>query len=179
MTMLYLIDLQNDYFHPDGKFFFPESAEIVDRILQRISRAKTDGEPILYTLNLYTGEDERSAEVLRWASSLYEPFRKPLEGHLPLKKLYYGISAKDADRIRQIFEEDPPQRIEVAGVATNVCVLANAIIMQNLFPDAEMVVSRARTRSEDKDLGEMTYQVMAGISMNIVESEEDAEDSEA
>ncbi len=177
--MLFLIDLQNDYFHPEGKFYFPGSAEVVEPILERIQKARESGEPILYTLNLYTGEDGRPADVLRWASSLYDPFQEPLEGHLPIKKIYYGISAKDADRIRQIYEDDPPGQIEVAGVATNVCVLANAIIIQNLFPDAEIRVYRHRTSTEDEALGEMTYRVMAGISMSVMSGDGEEKAPEA
>ena len=167
MTMLFLIDLQNDYFHEDGKFYFPESREIVGSLLERIQQARETGESILYTLNLYTDEDQRTVDKRNWASRLYEPFRETLEGHIGLKKIYYGLSAKDADRIRILFQTDPPETIEVAGVATNVCVLANAVIIQNLFPDAEIIIRKLLTRTEDQQLGDMTYKVMAGMNMTV------------
>lgn len=167
--MLFLIDLQNDYLDPQGKFYFPETKDLIQALLKRIREAQGSGEPILYTLNLYTDKDERPIGEREWASSLYEPFRELLQGELPLNKYYYGISSEEAGKIMACYKEDAPSRIEVAGVETDLCVMANAVIIQNMFPDAQIVVSRSRSRSSHHDLEEKSFAVMEGMKMEIID----------
>lgn len=167
--MLVLIDLQNDYFDPQGKFYFPQTKELVGALSERLRKAQESGEAVLYTLNLYTEKDGRAIGEREWASSLYEPFKDFLQGELPLKKLYYGISSEEAGKIMERFKSHPPTRIEVAGVETQLCVMANAVIIQNMFPDAQVVVSRRLSRSGDQKLEEQAFAVMEGMKMEITD----------
>lgn len=166
--MLVLIDLQNDYFDPRGKFYFPETKELTQRLIQRIHKAAESGEPIIYTLNIYTEEDGRTQEERDWASAVFEPFEELLGAELPLKKTYYGIPSEEAGKIVHKYLEESPQRIEVAGVETHLCVMANAVIIENMFPKAEIVLKRHMNKAGDHDLEEKAFAVMEGMNMKII-----------
>lgn len=167
--MLVLIDLQNDYFDPKGKFYFPETKEMIGPLSSRIQQAKAENEKILYTLNLYTDEDPRSKEDREWASALYEPFRELLKQEEPLTKLYYGISPPEAQKILQGAKSNPPKSIEFGGVETQLCVMANLIIVQNIFPEAEIIISRRFSRSSNPALEEKAFSVLKGMKIKVID----------
>lgn len=165
--MLFLIDLQNDYFDPQGKFYFPQTQALTSNLLERIRQAIDGGEAVFFTLNLYTDQDGRSKGERDWAASLYKPFRILLEGQEALTKYYYGISAEEGRRILDRFGIEPPDAIEVAGVETHLCVMANAVIIQNLFPDSRIQLNRERIGSSDPRLEKHALKIMRGMNMEI------------
>lgn len=61
-----------------------------------------------------------------------------------------------------------PSEIELAGVATNICVLSNAIILQTQFPQAEIYIHKDAVASYDEDLHASALNIMNGLGMNIV-----------
>ncbi len=166
--MLVLIDLQNDYFHPQGKFYFPGAADLVPAIQERIRQALTTGEPIIYTLNLYTPKDGRTPGERDWAASLFEPFRVLLRDQAPVLKYYYGISPPEGKRVMDDLVDELPVQIQLAGVETHLCLMANAVIFQNMFPEADLLIDSDFTASSDPDQAGKALQVMAGMNMKIV-----------
>lgn len=165
--MLVLIDLQNDYFDPKGKFYFSETKEMIAPLQARIQKALDSKEKILYTLNIYTEEDGRSKKDRDWASDLYEPFKDLLKKEDPLEKLYYGISPEEGEKVFLAIKDNPPQTIEFAGVETHLCVMANVIIIQNIFPEAQITISRRLSRSSKPELEEKALAVLQGMNVTI------------
>lgn len=169
--MLVLIDLQNDYLHPQGKFYFEETHRLIEPLRQRLIRAVDSGEAVIYTLNLYGEEDGRPRGERDWAATLYEPFRQLLGSAIQLTKYYYGISPEASKRILDRFEKEPPSAITVGGVETNLCVMANAVVFQNMFPKAEIVLSHELIASGTPELASEALRVMAGMNMKILDHE--------
>lgn len=165
--MLFLIDLQNDYFDKKGKYYFEGASSIVPGLTDRIKRAVSDGEDIVYTLNRYTEKDGRSEEERLWASSLYGEFKELLQEAVYLEKFYYGISEEAASYLRKIYGEKGPERIELAGAETNLCVMANAVVVQNMYPESEIVLKRHLLTSSDLVLQDYALTVMENMNMNI------------
>lgn len=165
--MLVLIDLQNDYFHSQGKFYFPGAAELVAALQDRIRQALTTGEPIIYTLNLYTAKDGRSRGERDWAACLFEPFRELLRDQAPVLKYYYGISPLEGKRVMEDLVDDPPAVIQLAGVETHLCLLANAVIFQNMFPEAGLLIDPFLVASSDPAQAGHALQVMLGMNLTI------------
>ena len=61
-----------------------------------------------------------------------------------------------------------PDEVEIAGVATNICVLSNAVLIRTLLPDARVVVDRTCVASYDRSLGEASLAVLASICVDVV-----------
>lgn len=60
-----------------------------------------------------------------------------------------------------------PDEIRLAGVATNICVLSNAILLQNEYPQAEIYIHESSVASYDPDLHNKALDIMKGLGINI------------
>lgn len=60
-----------------------------------------------------------------------------------------------------------PDEIRLAGVATNICVLSNAILLQNEFPQSEIFIRESSVASYDPDLHKKAIDIMKGLGINI------------
>lgn len=164
--MLILVDIQNDYFHPDGKFYIEESKKVVAPILKRIEEAKENKELIICTRNTYTEEDTRTKEEKEWAESIYEPFIEATKGLLVLDKLYYGPSIESFDDIKGLLEIEP-ETIEFAGVETDLCIMANAIIFQSHFYKSKIIINKECTATSREEILPYTYTIMENLNMDV------------
>ena len=61
-----------------------------------------------------------------------------------------------------------PSEVEVAGVATNICVIANAILIRTHVPDARVFVDRECVASYDQSVGDAALDVMRSMCIDIV-----------
>ena len=59
-------------------------------------------------------------------------------------------------------------KIEICGLLSNICVLANAVIARSALPDAEIVVNKSLTACYDDDLGEKNLAVMDGLKITVL-----------
>lgn len=63
--------------------------------------------------------------------------------------------------------EFSPNEIRLAGVATNICVLSNAIVLQTQYPQVEIYIRESSVASYDPDLHAKAIDIMKGLGMNI------------
>jgi nicotinamidase-related amidase len=61
-----------------------------------------------------------------------------------------------------------PSEVELAGVATNICVLANAVLVRTALPDASVTVDRRCVASYDRALGEAALDVMSSMCVDVI-----------
>ncbi|MEG2073937.1 MAG: cysteine hydrolase, partial [Angelakisella sp.] len=61
----------------------------------------------------------------------------------------------------------PPEELTLVGVVTNMCVISNAITLQNLFPNARIIIESGLCASFDEALHQKSLEVMAGLQMQI------------
>lgn len=64
--------------------------------------------------------------------------------------------------------EFDPEVITIAGVATNICVLSNAIVLQTQYPEAELRIVENAIASYDQDLHNKAIDIMKGLRMKFV-----------
>ncbi len=58
--------------------------------------------------------------------------------------------------------------VELCGVATNVCVLANAALIKTVMPECNVMINPDLVASYDKELGEKALDVMKTIGINVL-----------
>ena len=171
--MLFVIDAQNDFLdQKKGKMIVKDADKLVPDIGEKVREYEERGDKIFYTLNIHGGmkDDTRSKEEKMWGQSLYTPLKEILAGHIPLKKIYYGITPEKASWIKEKFKDEKEyiERIEILGVETHICVLSNAIVIQNMFPDSTIVVNSKLCTSNDKKLHENALEIMRGLKMEVI-----------
>jgi nicotinamidase-related amidase len=57
--------------------------------------------------------------------------------------------------------------IELCGVATNICVMANAVILKTAYPDSKVIVYPDCVASYDADLHRKALDVMKSLSIDV------------
>lgn len=167
--MLVIIDMQNEYVDEKGKANVRGAKELGDGILDRIKYYEDKGETIFYTINTKVSHEDRDEEDVQWARQPYGKLKEALKNHHMIEKLHYGISAENAIEIKEKMKEDiDTKTIEFVGVETNVCVLANCIIFQNIFPDAEIVINSKLCNSSEVNLHHDALNLMKELKMEVI-----------
>ena len=147
---LVVIDMQNDFI--DGSLGTPEAQAIVPKVCEKIE--SWDG-MVWYTQDthredyLSTREGKHlpvvhcikntegwkiNGEVIRTS------LRRPEMDELPVfQKGAFG-SKMLAERVREIYEWDGLRFVELIGLCTDICVLANAVTIKTFCPEIELSV---------------------------------------
>ena len=170
--MLFIIDIQNDFLDSKrGKMFVNGSEELVDGIIKKIKEYEKRNEKIFYTLNIHEDmeDDNRTKEERKWGQNIYYPLQKHLKAHNYLKKMYYGITPEKASMIKEKYKDKTySKNIEIIGVETEICVLSNAIILQNMFPDSNIKIDSSLCKSNDLKMHENALDIMKKLKMEVV-----------
>lgn len=172
--MLVVIDVQNDTFDTRGTNFAEWSKVIEDGIARRIDEAVENDESIIYTKNLYPDfeYDKRSAESIHFDEAIYPKFYERLEEYGDeYTKTFYGIPPEQANNIYKNYKDEVEtnHKIEFIGVETNVCVLANIMIIQNIFPEADITANKKLLAASSDDLHEKTLEILENMNVFVVE----------
>ena len=59
------------------------------------------------------------------------------------------------------------EQIELVGVVTNMCVLANAIICQSALPNAKIIVHKNLVAALDDDIEQQCFNVLEKIFIEV------------
>ncbi|WP_052256586.1 cysteine hydrolase family protein [Salinicoccus sp. YB14-2] len=170
--MLVAIDLQNDIFDDRGSGYAKWTERVKDGIEERIKKAVEKDEPIIYTRNLYPEfeHENRSEESIRFDEAIYPQFRELLETHgEEYTKTFYGIPPDEAKSLLEKYREDVDNNrpIEFVGAETNICILANIMVIQNVFPQAEIILNKRLVASTSDKLHDMSIEVLSNMNVTI------------
>ncbi|WP_018213263.1 cysteine hydrolase family protein [Desulfitobacterium hafniense] len=142
MKALIVIDMQNDFI--DGALGTEEAVNIVDKVKEKIDSYLAAGDTVIYTQDTHTEAYLQTQEGQKlpvehcikgtpgWEISprVYvsgcQVIEKPSFGSIELAELVAGM--------KEI------QSIELIGLCTDICVIANAIILKAKMPEIPIVV---------------------------------------
>lgn len=144
MDFFIVVDVQNDFV--TGSLGTEQAKSVPARISARL---KQHTGPVLYTLDTH-GEDYLSTREGRalpvehcirgtWGWQLAPELGNPPEEERVEKKTFAAETLPDKIRCRA--GEEPIERIVLAGLCTDICVLSNAVLLRMAFPETEIVVA--------------------------------------
>lgn len=149
--MLLVIDMQNDFI--DGVLGTPEAKAVVGGVVKKIIEYQESDQKIVFTM------DTHSEEYLSTQEGRNLPVEHCIRGtegwelHPQIKKLaemgsykVYEKGAFGSDDLAFDLSDgayDGMEQIELIGVATDICVLTNAILAKTFMPEALIVVDAA------------------------------------
>ena len=185
--MLFIIDMQNQYIDRErGKYYIKDSEEIVEGIIEKIKECERKGEYIYYTCdipikkcnkelsNLNDKESINIQEIKlkeeeKYNCQIYSSLKPYLEKHRKIKKSYYAIPATTLLGLQEKFKEEKHiiKEIKFVGVETNICVLANAICIQSIFPEGKIIIYPSLCKSSNSQDHENTIKIMESLGMEI------------
>lgn len=169
MRALVVVDYQNDFV--DGSLGSEDARSIEDVICQRIESALTDGYKLIFTMDTHRDDylDTMEGRLLPVRHCI-----RGTEGHA----IYGRVAGYVPDGT--VLEKDTfgclaltdalagCDEVELCGVATDVCVMANAVIARTACPDARIVVRRSCVASYDRDRHNAALELMPSLQIDVV-----------
>ncbi len=168
---LIVVDYQNDFV--SGTLGFPEAAALEDGIVRKIRAYRAAGDDVMFTFDTHTPEylvtqEGRKLPIPHCIGGT--------EGHKLYGEVGKNCNAEDwcfikytfgSDALYQFLGKNQYARIELVGVVTNICVLANAILAKTAQPETEIVVDAACTASNVPALHEKALDVMESLQITV------------
>lgn len=181
--LLIVVDYQNDFV--DGTLGFPGAELLEERIVAKINAYREAGDEVCFTLDMHgrnyletlegknlpvehcidgTAGAELYGAVADCAGSCDPLFEKPTFGS---KELFGRLV--DMQRVADgVGATKPFESIELVGLVSNICVMANAVLAKTACPDVPIIVDASCTDSFDRDLQDKAFDVMEGLHIQVI-----------
>ncbi len=128
-TALIVVDMQNDFAHPQGALFVPDAPKSVPAIQLLLERARRAGARVVYTQDWHREDDPefqiwpRHAVAGTWGAEILEGLR-PEPGDLIIQKVRYdAFYGTPLDHYLHLWGI---KNVVVTGTVANICVLHTA-----------------------------------------------------
>ncbi len=170
-SVLIVVDFQKDFV--DGALGFPGAASLDEKIYEKVQKAKAKGTDVIFTYDTH-GEDYLSTPEGREL-----PIPHCLRGSEGWQ--LYGRTAETVNRTTLGFEKQQfasvelaeylrsakYEQIELVGLVSNICVIANAMLLKTVLPEAEVIVYRDLCASPDPKLHEEAMDIMQCVHIHV------------
>ncbi|HOD61475.1 MAG TPA: isochorismatase family cysteine hydrolase [Bacilli bacterium] len=169
--LLVVVDYQNDFV--EGSLGFPEAKTLEDKICKKIKEYYDQQQDVVFTL------DTHDDSYLTTEEGLNLPIKHAIKGTFGwqlygkvknmMKSPDQGIE-KDTFGSRKLasyLQAKKHDEIELVGIITNMCVIANAIIAKTYNPNAKIIVDAECTASNDYQLHNKALDVMESLQIKI------------
>ena len=169
--LLVIVDYQHDFV--DGSLGF-EKAKLLDApICNKIKKYTDNGDDVVFTIDtheqkyLLTNEGKHLPvkHCIRntpgW--NLYGETAKLSKGKLLIEKSTYG-SVELADFIRT----QKYASIELCGVVTDICVIANAVIAKSASPESDIIVDAKCVASSNPKAEQKALDTMENLHIEVI-----------
>ncbi|HDK7314162.1 TPA: cysteine hydrolase [Clostridium botulinum] len=170
--LLVVVDYQYDFV--DGSLGFLKAKELEDKIYNKVKQYKNNKEFVIFTYDTHYNDylKTREGKALPVKHCIEGTKGHKLYGRLQEFKNYGDHFMKNTFSIEQniikIAKNLDIEEIELVGVATNICVISNAITFQTIFPNTKITVDASCCASFNDDLHEKALDIMEGLQMNII-----------
>ncbi|NLW78038.1 MAG: cysteine hydrolase [Ruminococcaceae bacterium] len=176
--LLVVVDYQNDFV--SGALGFPGAEKLEAGIVHQVEATLAEGGQVLFT------RDTHEADYLQTREGIHLPIPHCVEGSTG-HQLYGKLHTYEEHRVPGTMLLDKPtfgcvdigkkaaglcggapDVIELCGLVTDICVIANAILLHSYFPKAQMRVLAALCGSGNAAGAQGALDIMRGMGMEIV-----------
>ena len=174
---LIVVDYQNDFV--TGALGFPGAVALEDRIAEKIRHYRASGDDVMFTFDTHTSQYLLSQE----GRKLPVPHCiGGTEGHKLYGKVGQSADTEDwcfmkytfgSDAMYDFLKQNRYASIELVGVVTNICVMANAVLAKTAQPETEILVDARCVASNDEGLNEKALDVMESLQITVTGRGED------
>lgn len=144
MKFLIVVDMQNDFI--DGALGTAEAKAIIPNVVARIEQARQNGENVIFTKDTHYADTYMASvegKHLPVPHCIFESegwnLHPDIEATFAYKDILLdkeGFGAYDLPEIlieRDEDDNDPITEITLIGLCTDICVIANAIVLKSFF----------------------------------------------
>lgn len=169
---LIVVDYQTDFV--SGSLGFPEAMALEDKIVEKIRTYRNRGDEVMFTFDTHTSQylltrEGRRLPVVHCVGGT--------EGHKLYGKVAENCDQEDwcfikytfgSDALYDFLKQHRYESIELVGVVTNICVMANAILAKTAQPETDIVVDASCVASNDPALHEKALDVMESLQIDVL-----------
>jgi nicotinamidase/pyrazinamidase len=173
MDCLFVIDYQKDFV--DGTLGFPGAEKLDTAIAARVR--EYGAHRVWFTRDTHGADYMSTREARRlpvphtikgtdgW--QVYGETARALAevGAVGIDKVSFGMDVTDPTVAAALPEA--PDSIELCGLDSNICVISNAVILQSIYPEAQIIVDANLTSTFDLKLQQETLDVLAGLQVDV------------
>lgn len=180
--LLVVIDYQNDFV--DGALGFSGAEKVEKPIVEKIADYRASGDEIAFTFDTHhrdylTTQEGRNlpvdhcvegtrghdlyGEVSFMMRDMDTVFLKPTFGSVD-----FFERCRAAQKVAAEVGGQPFKSIELVGLVSHICVMANAVLAKTACPEVPIIVDAACTASFDPDLHEKALDVMEGLQIQVI-----------
>lgn len=137
--MLVIVDMQNRILDEQDPCFVTGAQQLVPKIKERLDHARKSEELVIFTRDIpveYQNKDEENVALQ------IIPALAPLVSETIVKKHYFTLPPKALLAIQELAPSSQSKTIEIVGTELSLCVLANTLALQSIFPEADFVIDR-------------------------------------
>ena len=179
--LLIVVDYQNDFV--DGALGFAGAELLDERIASKIDEYRDAGDDIVFTFDTHHKDYLETQEGRKLpiphciegspGHQLYGRVATRLEDHdMTFDKPTFGSTALFERLVgRQVIADglgtQPFASIELVGLVSNMCVLANAVIARTACPNVPIIVDASCTSAPDPAMNEKALDVLEGLQIEV------------
>ena len=187
-TALIVVDVQNDFAHPDGGLYVPGGEEVVAVVNHEVRAARAAGATVVYTQDWHPPSTPHfdvdggvwPVHCVRdtWGAELHpdlevagDVVRKGVDGG----DGYSGFAVRDPRSgeesrtgLQPLLEEAEVRRLVVTGLAGDVCVTATAVDGARLGYEVEVPLAATRMVELAEGDAEQAIERMRGAGVRVI-----------
>lgn len=184
MKALIIVDMQNDFIN--GALGTPEAQAIVPNVVNKLNEHSGTGTIVLFTKDTHYAETyENSQEGQKlpvphciegtpgWsiAKPIHNAFK---EGNFSTVSAYDVINSRinkstfGSMTLAEIMFELNPDEIELVGVCTDICVMANAILLKTVLPETKIIVDASCCAGVTPEKHAAALEVMKSLQIEVI-----------
>jgi nicotinamidase/pyrazinamidase len=187
-TALVVVDVQNDFADPNGTLYVPGGADVVPVIAREIAGARAAGATVVYTQDWHPPQTPhfRSEGGIwpdhcvqeTWGAAFHPDL--PIDGEVVRKGAdgkdgYSGFSVRDPrsgathpTALESLLRDAGVNRLVVAGLATDYCVVETVVDARRLGFDVEVLSDGIRAVNLEPDDGEAAIDRMRASGATVI-----------
>lgn len=169
MNVLIVVDMQNDFI--DGALGTREAVGIVPAVREKLDAARAKGDTVIFTRDTHE-EDYLSTQegaklpvphCIRGSHGWQITDALPVGDSVVIDKPTFG-----SKELGEYLVSLAPERIELVGLCTDICVISNALLAKAFLPEVPVAVDAACCAGVTPQSHENALAAMACCQIEIV-----------
>jgi nicotinamidase/pyrazinamidase len=186
-TALLVVDVQNDFAHPEGSLHVRGANEVVDAANREIDAARAAGAPVVTTQDWHPADTPHFAKDGgtwpvhcvhdTWGAELHADLAPPdhqirkgvggEDGYSGFSMTHPTTGETSATGLDDLLRERGVERVVIVGLATDYCVKETALDAAKLGYDTTVLVDAARPVEVEPGDGQRAVEAMADAGVTV------------
>jgi nicotinamidase-related amidase len=171
-NLLIVVDMQNDFV--TGALRNEEAIKIVPNVVERIKKAKKEGYTVIFTKDSHNGDYLKTEEGKNLpvehciAGTVGWKIIDELQKFVERDTIVFDKDTFGSRFLASYLERNSYDRIELIGVCTDICVIANAIVVKTFQPNAHIVVDASCCAGVTVESHKTSLNAMKALQIEVI-----------